>query len=94
MGLDMMLTTTTAAAQLGVSPSAILRYYHSGILRGERHGRYVLVEQRSVLALMAVIKWAREGKKVPPGRGKGKTPASPQADEPAAVSDSQLSEAG
>lgn len=57
-----LLTTTDAARQLGVSPDAILRYYRSGILRGRKQGRLVLVEQNAVLSLMKVIKWAREGK--------------------------------
>lgn len=79
MTWEMLLTTETAAAQLGVSPAAILRYYHSGILRGQKHGRYVLVEQRAVLALMGVMKWVREGKRTPPRRGKSATPASAPA---------------
>lgn len=64
-----LITTDTAAKQLGVTGQAVRRYYKSGILRGKRHGKYILVEQDSVIALMKVIDQARSGKKpVPPRR--------------------------
>lgn len=77
-----LLTTGDAARQLGVSQQAVLRYYHSGILRGRRHGKLVLIEQKAVLALQKVIAWARDGKPI--------TPRQRAAAKAAAVGEEQL----
>jgi len=61
------IKTADAARQLGVHPAAVLRYFHSGILRGTRVGKKdIWVEQRAVIALMKVIECAKKGPPIPP----------------------------
>lgn len=67
-----MLTPKEAAKQLGVSDQAVRRYFRSGILKGHTHGRYLLIDQRAVLALIAVIRQARGEKPTPPRRAEVK----------------------
>lgn len=62
-----LVTTEVAGEQLGISPDAARRYFHSGILAGKKQGKYVLIEQRAVLALQKVLEQARTGvKPIPP----------------------------
>lgn len=63
-----LLTTAQAAEQLGVSTDAVIRYFHSGILSGQRHGKRILVQQRAVWSLLKVMEWCRAGKPTPPAR--------------------------
>lgn len=91
----LLLTTADAAAQLEVTPDAVLRYYRSGILRGRKHGKYVLVEQRAVIALMKVIHQARHGKPLTPrqraalGAGASAANPVPSSDSPVSVTPAQ-----
>jgi hypothetical protein len=57
-----LIATPAAAEQLGVNDESVRRYYRSGILRGERRGRRILVDGDSVLALAKVMLWVRQGK--------------------------------
>ena len=75
-----LLSTAEAAKQLGVSEQAIRRYFHSGILRGRTHGRFLLIDQRAVLSLMKVMQQCRGEAKLPPVRKKA-TPAALPCDE-------------
>lgn len=61
-----MLTPREAAKQLGVSDQAVRRYYRSGILKGHNYGRYLLIDQRAVLALIKVIDQAKNGNPLTP----------------------------
>lgn len=82
-----LLGTMEAARQLGVSQAAVLRYYHSGILRGRKHGRYILIEQRAVLALMKVMDWVKNGKPEPPRPGRAAAAGDDQADDQAGAAE-------
>jgi excisionase family DNA binding protein len=54
------LTTTEAAARLGVSPTRVRKMLQDGIIRGRRFGRDWLVEKESVLARIAERKKKKE----------------------------------
>jgi excisionase family DNA binding protein len=56
----MHLTTTEAAARLGVSPTRVRKMLQDGIIRGRRFGRDWLVEKDSVLARIAERKKKKE----------------------------------
>jgi len=60
------LTTTEAAARLGVSPTRVRKMLKDGILRGRRFGRDWLVEKESVLARIAEREKKKEVSSPPP----------------------------
>lgn len=68
------VTTIEAARQLGVSRDAVNRYYHSGVLKGRRHGKLILLDQRAVLALQKIIRAAEAGAYSQPRGGRDNRP--------------------
>lgn len=78
-----MLSPKEAGKQLGVSDQAVRRYWRSGILKGHKHGKFLLIDQRAVLALIQVLMQARGQSKPPPVRKKAAPAEDPANANPA-----------